>query len=243
MYRAKDAGRSCFEFYSHELNADSRRKIRLEKDLRVALEQGQLEVHYQPQFEMHSGCIAGAEALLRWTHEELGRISPVEFIQLAEDSNLIVDLGSWVIEQVCADLRTLLDMKCHPGPMAINVSARQLREVNFPHGVFRTLDTYNIPPSYMQLELTETSVAQNRDIAITILDTLRHAGLRIAMDDFGTGYSSLSYLQQLPFDTIKIDKSFVELIGADFGSERICRTIIKIADELGKNISCGHRLA
>jgi diguanylate cyclase (GGDEF)-like protein len=234
MYRAKESGRSRFEFFSKKLNAESRRKIELERDLRVAVDGGHLEVYYQPQFDLENGIICGAEALLRWKHESLGDVSPVEFIQLAEDSGLIVDLGRWVIDQTCADLRDVLDKGLHPGSMSINVSARQLREAGFATDVLDALRRNDIHPGYLQLEITETTVAQNRDTAIRILNYLREAGVQIAIDDFGTGYSSLSYLQQLPFDRIKIDKSFVELIGSGGNSENICRTIIKMAHELGK---------
>jgi diguanylate cyclase (GGDEF)-like protein len=234
MYRAKEAGRSRFEFFSKKLNAESRRKIELERDLRVAVDGNQLDVHYQPQFDLGNGIICGAEALLRWKHSTLGNVSPTEFVQLAEDSGLIVELGRWVIEQTCADLRSILDKGLHPGSMSINVSARQLRETSFASDVLDALRRTDIHPGYLQLEITETTVAQNRDTAVSILNFLREEGVQVAIDDFGTGYSSLSYLQQLPFDRIKIDKSFVELIGSSENSENICRTIIKMAHELGK---------
>jgi diguanylate cyclase (GGDEF)-like protein len=234
MYRAKEAGRSRFEFFSQELNAESRRKIELERDLRTAFDGEALAVHYQPQFDLSNGIICGAEALMRWHHETLGYVSPAEFIQLAEDSGLIVEMGRWIIEQTCADLRTILDKGLHPGSMSINVSALQLRDPNFPADVLDSLHRNDIHPGYLQLEITETTVAQNRDTAITILNNLRNSGVQVAIDDFGTGYSSLSYLQDLPFDRIKIDKSFIELIGVGGNSEKICRTIIKMAHELGK---------
>ena len=234
MYRAKDAGRSRFEFFSKKLNAESRRKIELERELRTAFDEGQLEIYYQPQFKLEDGIICGAEALMRWKHQTRGNISPDEFIQLAEDSGLIVDMGRWVVDQTCADLRAILDMGLHPGSMSINVSTRQLREASFPSDVLDALQRHDIHPGYLQLEVTETTVAQNRDTAIDILNVLRDSGVLVAIDDFGTGYSSLSYLQQLPFDLIKIDKSFVDLIGSGGNSENICRTIIKMAHELGK---------
>lgn len=234
MYRAKDSGRSRFVFFSKKLNAESRRKIELERDLRMAFAADELEVYYQPQFNLADGIICGAEALLRWRHKELGQIEPGEFIQLAEDSGLIIDIGRWVVDQTCADLRSVLDLGLHPGSMSINVSTLQLRESNFPTDVLDALQRHDIHPGYLQLEITETTVAQNRDTAIDILNVLREAGVQVAIDDFGTGYSSLSYLQQLPFDLIKIDKSFIDLIGSGGNSENICRTIIKMAHELGK---------
>ena len=234
MYRAKDAGRSRFEFFSRRLNAESRRKIGLERDLRQAYQDNSLEVYYQPQFDISTGNICGAEALLRWTHPELGTISPEEFIPLAEDSGLIVEIGAWVIEKACEDLCEILDHGLHPGPVSINVSPRQLRDSGFPQTVLEPIRRLGIHPGYIQLEVTETAVAQNRDTAIEVLESLRGKGVRVAIDDFGTGYSSLSYLQQMPFDVIKIDKSFIDRIGSGVTSNNICRTIIRMAEELGK---------
>jgi EAL domain-containing protein (putative c-di-GMP-specific phosphodiesterase class I) len=178
--------------------------------------------------------ISGAEALIRWKHPEFGDISPDEFIPLAEDSHLIVDIGRWVVEQTCRDLRQILDKGLHPGPVSINVSARQLREIRFTGDVLESLQRHEIHAGFLQLEVTETTVAQNRDTAIDMLNTFRTYGVRVAIDDFGTGYSSLSYLQNMPFDVIKIDKTFVEQIGTGTPSDKICRTIIKMAHELGK---------
>ena len=234
MYRAKDAGRSRFEFFSERLNAESRRKINLERDLRRAFRENSLEVFYQPQFDIATGEISGAEALLRWTHPELGAISPDEFIPLAEESGLIVDLGAWVIEKACEDLCQILDRGLHPGPISVNVSPRQLRESRFRQTVLEPIRRYGIHPGYVQLEVTETAVAQNRDTAIEVLESLRSKGVRVAIDDFGTGYSSLSYLQMMPFDVIKIDKTFIDKIGSGVTSNNICRTIIRMAEELGK---------
>ena len=234
MYRAKEAGRARFEFFSQKLNAESRRKIELERELRSAYANNDLQVYYQPQFDTVTGVINGAEALLRWEHAERGFISPAEFVPLAEDTDLIVDIGRWVIERTCQDLRKILDMGLHPGSVSINVSTRQLSEGRFISDVLEPLQRFGIHPGYLQLEVTETAVAHNRDRAISLLEALRKEGVRVAIDDFGTGYSSLSYLQQMPFDVIKIDQSFVSRIGAGDPSDNICRTIIKMAHELGK---------
>ena len=234
MYRAKEAGRARYEFFSVSNNDESRRKIELERDLRNSFAEKALEVFYQPQFDIDTGVIGGAEALLRWKHPELGYVSPSEFIPLAEDSQLIVEIGRWVIEQTCRDLRLILDKGLHPGPVSINVSARQLRESTFASDILAALQRFDVHPGFLQLEVTETTVAQNRDTAIDLLNSLRKHGVRVAIDDFGTGYSSLSYLQNMPYDVLKIDKSFVDLIGAAAQSDSICRTIIKMARELGK---------
>jgi diguanylate cyclase (GGDEF)-like protein len=234
MYRAKDSGRNRFEFFSEQLNAESRRKINLERDLRRAFRERELEVHYQPQFDIASGEVAGAEALLRWTHPTDGPVSPAEFVPLAEESGLIVDIGAWVIEQVCEDLREILDRGMHPGSMSVNVSACQFREAGLHNAVMEPIRRFAIHPPYLQLEVTETAVAQNRDTANSLLSGLRREGIRVAIDDFGTGYSSLSYLQQMPFDVIKVDKSFVDKIGTGVTSDNICRTVIRMAEEMGK---------
>jgi EAL domain-containing protein (putative c-di-GMP-specific phosphodiesterase class I) len=147
---------------------------------------------------------------------------------------LIVEIGRWVIRQTCKDLRSVLDAGLHPGQVSINVSTRQLRGKDFPGDVLETLHQFDIHPGYLQLEVTETTVAKNRDTAIEILNALGAEGVRVTIDGFGTGYSSLSYLQQMPFNVIKIDKSFVGLIGAGDNSDNICRTIIRMAHELGK---------
>ena len=234
MYRAKEAGRARYEFFNVVNNDESRRKIELERDLRDAFAEKALEVFYQPQFDIDTGVIGGAEALLRWKHPVHGYISPAEFVPLAEDSQLIVEIGRWVIEQTCRDLRLILDKGLHPGPVSINVSARQLREATFISDILAALQRFDVHPGFLQLEVTETTVAQNRDSAIELLNSLRKHGVRVAIDDFGTGYSSLSYLQNMPYDVLKIDKSFVDLIGAAVQSDSICRTIIKMARELGK---------
>ncbi len=234
MYRAKEAGRARYEFFNVELNAESHRKIALERDLRLACRNRELRLSYQPQLEVRTGALAGAEALMRWRHPEHGLVSPHEFIPLAEESDLILELGRWVIEQTCRDLRRVLDEGLHPGPVSINISARQLRDSGVVRDVLGALHRHQINAGFLQLEVTETAVAQNRDTAISVLRTLRDAGVRIALDDFGTGYSSLSYLQNMPFDVIKIDKSFVARIGEDESSAKICRTIISMAAQLDK---------
>ena len=234
MYRAKDAGRARHEFFSEQFNEESRRKIDLERDLRMAFENRELEVYYQPQFDIYSRTISGAEALLRWNHPEIGYVSPDEFIPLAEDSSLIVEIGRWLLEQTCRDLHEILNDGLHPGPTSINVSARQLRDEEFTNDVLRALQKFLIHPGFLQIEITETTIAQNRDTAIGILEILRSKHVRVALDDFGTGYSSLGYLQQMPFDVIKIDKSFVENLGEGTPTDNICKTIISIAADLDK---------
>lgn len=234
MYRAKESGRGRAEFFSRRLNSESRRKITMERDLRNAFQEGELQIFFQPQFDITTGNISGAEALLRWEHEGKGFISPEEFVPLAEDSGLIVEIGSWVIEEACSQLSSILEKGLHPGPVSINVSTRQLADSDFKRTVMEPIRRFGIHPGFVQLEVTETTVAENRDQAKDILQSLRDEGVRVAIDDFGTGYSSLSYLEQMPFDVIKIDKSFIDRIGSSVTSDNICKTIIKMAEQLGK---------
>jgi EAL domain-containing protein (putative c-di-GMP-specific phosphodiesterase class I) len=208
----------------------------LERDLKVALRSNRLQLHYQPQFVLKSGKLRGAEALIRWNHDELGAVPPGEFIRIAEESELILGIGLWVLNQACLDLRYLIDAGLHPGPISVNVSARQLRSSQFASQVVTILRKYDIHPGYLELEVTETAVAQSRETTIDILTKLRRIGVHIAMDDFGTGYSSLSYLQQLPFDVLKIDQSFVQQIGSEKSTDSICRAIVTMAHELDKRV-------
>ncbi len=233
MYKAKDGGRSRYEYFSEKLNEFSRRKLLIERDLRRAIDTDTLELHFQPQCELRNNRIRGAEALLRWRHPELGAVSPNEFIAVAEDSDLIIEIGRWVINRACQELRYILDARQHPGIISINVSARQLRDPAFAGDIVGSLNKHKINPGFLELEITESVVAQNKETAVEALSRLRSLGIRIAMDDFGTGYSSLSYLQQLPFDCIKIDKSFV---GSGKESQNICRAIITLAHQLGKEV-------
>ena len=232
MYRAKEAGRSRYEYFSERMSADNQRRLVIERDLRRALADGALELYYQPQFNIASGELRGAEALLRWNHPSLGPLSPAEFIPVAESSDLIVDLGYWVLDQACSTIRHLLDCGLHPGVVSINVSARQLRDASFSSRIAACLGKYAVNPGFLELEITESVVAQNRESAVQLLGRLRSLGVEIAMDDFGTGYSSLSHLQQLPFDILKIDRSFVQELGRD--NDGICKAIISMSQQLGK---------
>ena len=236
MYRAKDNGRNRHEFFSRQLNEESHRRLTLERDLRRDLDSDRLQVFFQPQFGLADRELRGAEALLRWNHESLGAISPMEFVEIAEESDLIVRLGHWVIDRVCASLRVLLDAGRHPGVVAINVSARQLVDGTLAEQVRECLHRYHVNPGFIEIEVTESMLASDTGAAIDTLTALREAGVRISMDDFGTGYSSLGQLRKLPFDSLKIDRSFVMEIGRSPDAESICRAIIEMAHALGKEV-------
>ncbi len=236
MYRAKEAGRATFEFFNAKLNAEGRRKVELEKALRKAVDGSGLSLVYQPQFSAVDNSLRGVEVLMRWKHPTLGRISPGEFIPLAEESELIEQVGAWAIENACADIACMQDNGLEIKDVSINVSARQMTQAHFAKDLLGAAARHGLSPRTLTIEVTESTLAHNKDSVIALLKELRAAGMRVAIDDFGTGYSSLSYLQNLPFDIVKIDKSFVDRIEETDSSANICTTIIKMAHEMGKTV-------
>ncbi|MGB3794975.1 MAG: EAL domain-containing protein, partial [Alteraurantiacibacter sp.] len=216
LYAAKGGGRGQFRFYSNDLkeNAEDRREI--EEDLRDAIAREELEMRYQPQVDARQHTVQGFEALMRWEHPERGPISPAVFIPIAEDSNLIDQIGTWALMQSCRDAASW------PGelPVAVNVSARQFMNDDLPDIVSRALSESGLPASRLELEITESVFVGDIGNAQDMFAKLKKIGVRLALDDFGTGYSSLSYLRQAPFDKIKIDQSFVRGCAADGQSGR-----------------------
>jgi EAL domain-containing protein (putative c-di-GMP-specific phosphodiesterase class I) len=212
LYRAKDKGRDNVALFEREMIVATQRRARLERDLRRHLEAGLLELHYQPQFACGSKAMEGVEALLRWPHPEQGYISPAEFIPVAEESGLIVEIGKWVLEHACIDAVALQRRTGVWLSMAVNVSARQLRERDFIRTVEDTLARTGMRPDRLELELTESLLMEDLDGALRFMHQVRALGVRLSIDDFGTGYSSLSYLQTFPINHLKIDRSFVRLL-------------------------------
>ncbi|MTW01420.1 putative bifunctional diguanylate cyclase/phosphodiesterase [Pseudoduganella ginsengisoli] len=212
LYHAKKTGRNRLAEYVPEMTLRTQRRIRLERELRRALEAGGLEVHYQPQFDCGTEQLVGAEALMRWRHPEQGFISPAEFIPVAEDSGLIVALGEWVLLQACAEGARWVHMAeqagTPPPSIAVNVSARQLREKGFLDVVMRTLAATGLPATQLELELTESMLMEDVESAVQFMRDARNNGIRLSIDDFGTGYSSLAYLQRFPINQLKINRSF-----------------------------------
>jgi len=236
MYQAKDAGRNTIRFFDPAMQAELDARIALLADLRHALSQKQLYLDYQPQVDL-LGKIFGAEVLLRWRHPLRGRVSPAEFIPLAEESHLILELGEWVLNIACAQIKA---WQSHPATrhlrLAVNVSARQFRQPDFVRQVETLLYTYAIAPTLLKLELTESLVLDNVDDSIETMRALKKHGVGFAMDDFGTGHSSLSYLKRLPLDQLKIDQSFVRDIANDPNDAAIVQTIIVMAQSLGLDV-------
>ena len=232
MYQAKEQGRNRVRFYTNEMNARSLARMTMEKHLRRALERNELFVCYQPKVSLRSGKIAGMEALVRWQNPELGLISPASFIPLAEETGLIEPIGAWVLETACRQNQTWQEAGLPAIAVAVNLSACQFRQKHLASVVERILRESGLAPRYLELEITESLVMQNLDRVTTILNELQALGTTLSMDDFGTGYSSLSYLKRFPFNTLKIDQSFVRDITSAPDSAAIAKTIIAMAHNL-----------
>jgi diguanylate cyclase (GGDEF)-like protein len=231
LHEAKQAGRNTFRFYSKELNAKAAQRLAIEEELRGALAKGELRLFFQPKYSAARNEICGAEALLRWQHPTRGLVPPNEFIPVAEESELIVPLGEWVIHAACRQLQAWAAAGLQRVPIAVNVSPRQFKP-ELPAIVRRAVESA-AQKDFLHLELTESSVMANPKSAIALLRELRALGLRLAMDDFGTGYSSLSYLHLLPLHELKIDHSFITAIPAGGGSAPLVDAIIAMAHSLG----------
>ncbi|MBI1907584.1 MAG: EAL domain-containing protein [Rhodocyclales bacterium] len=232
MYRAKESGRNAWCCYSPDMNERARNLMDLEASLRGALERDELVLHYQPKADLHTGAIVGAEALVRWQHPARGLVPPTEFIPLAEASGLIVPIGEWVLREACRRARLWQRAGRAPIVIAVNLSARQLRQPDIVETVTRALRDAQLDPRWLELELTETVVMHNLDIAADVLKRLKALGVGLAMDDFGTGYSSLGYLKRFPFDCLKIDQSFVCNITTDPDDALIAKAVIAMAHSL-----------
>jgi diguanylate cyclase (GGDEF)-like protein/PAS domain S-box-containing protein len=236
MYRAKAEGRNTWRFYTTELQAQSDRALLLSNALRRAIERNQLSLVYQPQLRLEDGLggpIAGAEALLRWQHPELGAVSPVEFIPLAESTGLILPIGQWVLHQVAQQMAAWDRDGLPPLKVAVNVSSVQLRQADLPSLVRRTVESAGVGMERLEVELTEGAAMQDPQGAITVMNALYEQGTELSIDDFGTGYSSLAYLKNFPVGKLKIDRSFVRDIESDAGDRAIVEAIIRMATSLG----------
>lgn len=232
LYKAKDLGKGRYEIYNKKITEDIIRRCKIEKKLRNAITEEKIEIYYQPQISLKDGKVTGIEALLRWSDEELGYISPPEFIPIAEDTGLINDLGKWILKRVCEQNKRWKDKGYEYEYISINVSPVQFESVDFIESIVNTLESTKLTPSFLQLEITENLLMKSMINKIAMLKKLREIGVSIALDDFGTGYSSLSYLRALPINVLKIDKSFIYSISTSDIEEFVVETIIRLAHKL-----------
>ncbi|MDF3935508.1 bifunctional diguanylate cyclase/phosphodiesterase [Pseudomonas citronellolis] len=236
MYRAKAQGRNRVEFYTRELTFQANERVALEHELRRALETHQLQLYYQPKQALDSGALVGAEALIRWSHPKYGAIPPDRFIPLAEETGLILPLGTWVLEEACRQMSRWQQSHAAFGPLSVNLAGAQLYQQDVVEQVRELLDRYGLYPPRLQLEITENFLMHQTDDALRTLHALKRLGVQLAIDDFGTGYSSLSYLKQLPLDILKIDQSFVHGLPDDAHDVAIARAIIALGRSMGLTI-------
>ncbi|MDP3636491.1 MAG: EAL domain-containing protein [Azonexus sp.] len=236
MYHAKSAGRNNYQFFTAEMNRVTADRLDIERKLRHAISRNELALCFQPQFRADSSQPTGVEALLRWHHPTDGMIPPDRFIPVAEETGLIVEIGEWVLLNACREVKHWIDKGLQPIRIAVNVSARQLRRRDFCETVAGVLAETELPPELLEIELTESSVMENPEEAIAILQRLGRMGISLAIDDFGTGYSSLAYLKLFPIDHLKIDRSFVRDIETDLNDRAIAFGTIALAHSLGLNV-------
>jgi len=236
MYLAKEEGKNNFCFFSREVRSQSIERLKLEADMRHALELNQFALHYQPKIHVASGQISGVEALLRWTHPKLGNLPPTEFIPLAEETGLIIPIGRWVLRSACAQNMAWQREGLPALSMAVNLSPRQFLDANLLDDIDDVLASSGMPAHLLQLEITESMVMQNVERAIKLLDAIRSRGVRLAIDDFGTGYSSMSLMKKFPIDTIKIDRSFVRDLAESAEDRAIATAIISMGKALGLTV-------
>jgi EAL domain-containing protein (putative c-di-GMP-specific phosphodiesterase class I) len=237
MYHAKEQGRNNLQFYSEQLSARNLARVTMERELRAAVDCGdQFELHFQPQIDLRDQSVVGVEGLLRWHHPERGIVSPGLFVPIAEDTRLIVPIGTWVIEEACRQARRWAEAGVGPLRVSINLSAAQIQERGFVELVAAALAESGVPPELLELEITETMMMVDPEDTVTKLNGLKQLGVHLAIDDFGTGYSSLAYLKRFPFDRLKIDQAFIRDIANDADDEAIVTAIIAMARSLGVEV-------
>jgi EAL domain-containing protein (putative c-di-GMP-specific phosphodiesterase class I) len=234
MYRAKDSGRDRYEVFDETMLADATERLSVENDLRRGIAQGQLRLYYQPIVHLDTGAIAGFEALVRWQHPVRGLIPPLEFIPTAEQTDLIVPLGRYVLAEACRQAASWAAMHASGEQlrMSVNVSAKQLVQPGWSDEVAQVLAESGLAPRQLVLEITESVLMDDADATAVRLEELRRLGVRIAIDDFGTGYSSLGYLRRLPVDILKIDKSFIDGVAEGPHESALARAVVKLASTL-----------
>lgn len=236
LYHAKDRGGACASLFQEEMDAAARSRAELESQLRQAIVSDEFQLVYQPKLCVVTGQVTGAEALVRWNSPQLGFVSPADFIPLAEETGLILDLDEWVVKAVCSQIREWNDRSIPVSKVSVNLSALQFKRGDLGNLIKRVLQEHALPASALDLEITEGMLMNDAEGAIAILHTLKQIGVSISLDDFGTGFSSFSYLQKLPIDTLKVDKIFVDEIDHNQRDANITGTIISLGKSLGLNV-------
>jgi len=235
MYRAKEQGRNQFCFHTTDLNASAIARLEIEGALCQALARDELMLHYQPKLNARTGGVAGVEALVRWKRNGV-LVPPGQFVPIAEQSSLILDIGTWVIDKACAQARAWLDDGLAGPRIAVNVAARQFAAGDLDTKLTQALARHGVPASCLEVELTESMLMDHPDKTIRMLERIRALGVKLSLDDFGTGYSNLGYLQQFPLDFLKIDQSFVRAMGSRPDGAVIVDAIISLAHRMGLQV-------
>lgn len=236
MYYAKRVGGNAYRYFSIDMTDAAKRRLLLDNQLHKAVERNEFELHYQPQFDLTTGQYCGVEALLRWNCQELGRISPAEFIPLAEDNGLIIQIGEWVLREACLQAKSWQGKNVALTRMAVNVSGKQLLHKAFPLLVATVLAEIGLNPDALELEVTESALIFEEDSVLEVLQALKKIGVQLSIDDFGTGYSSLSRLMNFPIDCLKIDQSFIRDLEQNSAKTAIVTAIIKMAEGMSMNV-------
>ena len=236
LYSAKKSGGNVFAYYKPQMNEAVVERLMTKSKLKRAFERDELLVHYQPKYNLETGEVYGAEALVRWELPDRGLILPSDFIPIAEETNLIIEIGEWVLDKVCEDFRVWQRSTTSPGRVSVNLSLKQLRQPNFIDRIGAIMRSHEVSPTSLELEITETTLMENPERTIKLLDQLYGLGLHLAIDDFGTGYSSLSALQQFPISTLKIDKSFVRDVAINPDDATIVGTIVQMGRNLNMDV-------
>jgi diguanylate cyclase (GGDEF)-like protein len=236
LYRAKDVGRDNFQFYTSELNTEVQGKFLLQVELRNAVARSEFVLHYQPQLDLRTGRVFAVEALVRWNHPRIGMVPPIKFIPMAEETGLIVPIGDWVLREACRQNKAWQDAGLPLMVVSVNVSARQFKEKNLVARVAGALKESGLDAKYLELEVTESLIMQDVELAVATMKDLQGLGVRLSIDDFGTGYSSLSALKTFPVTRLKIDKSFIDGLLADESDRAVANAIISLGQKLNLRV-------
>ena len=236
MYQAKSDGRNLYHFYMPEMNAKARQRLMLEQALRVAVEDDEFSLHYQPQVDIASGRVVGFEALLRWSHERIGSVAPSTFVPMLEETGLIIPMGQWVFSTGCRQRHAWDGVLPEQCVLSVNLSPRQFVDKNLVRQIQQVLETNELPAYQLEIELTESMLMSDTEHTRSVLRSLKGLGLKLSVDDFGTGYSSLAYLKQFSLDALKIDKQFIDNLTTSQKDEAIARSIIQLGHNLGMQV-------